>query len=361
MLIALCALSVLPARADFGDRITVSGAEFRAGTNRIWINGVNTPWHTWNEFGGRFDGDWWDHHLQELHDQGINATRVWISCNGETGLRIDSSGRVLGCTAAFWRDVDKFFQIAQQRQVYIMTTLISFDHFSDSHTNYMSWRKMITSETNIDSMVSNYVAPFVRRYKDNPWLWSVDLCNEPDWIYENAKCGKIGWNWIQTYFARAAAAIHAESRVLVTVGISMGPKYNAGGAGTNVFGDAVLRSRAWGDSGARLDFYAPHHYNWMNRRWGNPFAMAPGSYGVDDSKPVVLAECPAKGLAGFSTLQNYEGAWRNGWQGVMAWTSNGVDKNGTLTDLSPATRAFRDQHGSLVWPGVATTPAAEPR
>ena len=46
---------VLSAHAAFGDRITVSGVEFRAGTNRIWINGANTPWHAWNDFGGEFN------------------------------------------------------------------------------------------------------------------------------------------------------------------------------------------------------------------------------------------------------------------------------------------------------------------
>ena len=32
----------------------------------------------------------------------------------------------------------------------------------------------------------------------------------------------------------------------------------------------------------------------------------------------------------------------------MAWTSNGVDENGNLEQLGPATRAFRDHHAALV-------------
>jgi predicted alpha/beta superfamily hydrolase len=36
----------------FGQRISISGTEFRKDDNRIWLNGTNTPWHLWNDFGG---------------------------------------------------------------------------------------------------------------------------------------------------------------------------------------------------------------------------------------------------------------------------------------------------------------------
>jgi hypothetical protein len=338
------------ARAGFGDRITIAGTEFRAGADRIWINGANTPWHVWNEFGGGFDPAWWDEHFQELHENGINATRVWISCNGETGINIDPDGYVSGCTPAFWRDVDRLFQIARKRQVYIKATLISFDHFSDNHTNHVRWRNMIASDGKVDSIVTNYVVPFVNRYKDNPWLWCIDLCNEPDWIHENAKCGKISWDRIQTYVGRAAVAIHANSEILVTVGISMGPKYNSDTRGTNVVNDRALRARAGADARARLDFYSPHHYNWMDSAHGNPFPMSPAAYGMDGTRPAIIGECPAKGTSGRSAIQDYEDGCRNGWQGAMGWTSNGVDANGSLKQLGPATRAFRDNHYPLVFP-----------
>jgi len=58
----------------------------------------------------------------------------------------------------------------------------------------------------------------------------------------------------------------------------------------------------------------------------------------------MIGECPAKGTAGRNSMQNYEDAYLNGWQGVLGWTSNGVDGNGGLEELGPATRAFRDNH-----------------
>lgn len=361
-LIGLCAVfhCALPARAAFGDRITVSGTEFRAGADRIWINGANTPWHTWNEFGGQYDAGWWDRHFAELHENGINAARVWISCSGETGIRIDPSGYVSGCTPAFWKDVDSLLQIARRRQVYIMATLLSFDHFQDNHPAFASWRCMLTNSANIDSLVTNYVVPFVDRYKDNPWLWSIDLCNEPDWVHENPHRGGISWDWIQTYFAKAAVAIHARSQVLVTVGFSMGPKYNGVPPRTNVLSDAALQVRVGGDPRARVDFYASHHYSWMDRAWGNAFYQSPAAYGMDVSRPVVIGECPARGTRGHTVVEDYENGYRNGLQGAMGWTSNGVDANGSLKELGPATRAFRDNHYSLVFPGMPV-PARNPK
>jgi len=148
--------------------------------------------------------------------------------------------------------------------------------------------------------------------------------------------------------AKAAVAIHAGSQILVTVGIAMAPKYESNRRGQDVFSDEVLRSKAGGSPLARLDFYAPHHYDWMNRTWGNPFAESPVAYGLDGGKPALIGECAAKGSAGASALQNYEEAYRKGWQGVQGWTSNGVDANGGLEELGPATRAFRDRHFALV-------------
>jgi hypothetical protein len=354
--LAISALAILgslqPAGAAFGDRITVSGTQFRAGEARMWINGANTPWHVWNDFGGSYDAAWWDEHLRQLHENGVNATRVWLTCNGETGLQIDSTGHVSGCTPAFWRNLDSLFQTARQRRVYIMATLISFDHFSSSHLHHPEWRRMLTDPGNIDSMVTNYVTPLVLRYRDNPWLWCIDLCNEPDWIYENDKCGRISWDWIQTWFARAAVAIHANSDISVTAGVCMGPKYTAHPPGKNVVSDEALRAKAGGDIRARLDFYSPHHYDWMSRPWNNAFYLTPAAYGLDTNKPIVIGECPAKGTAGHTLAEDYEAAWRNGWQGAMGWTSNGVDGNGGLTELGAATRAFRDQHEQLVFPPV---------
>jgi hypothetical protein len=267
---------------------------------------------------------------------------------------------VAGCTPEFWKHVDTLMEIAQRRQVYILATLMSFDHFSERHAAAARWRKMLTSTNNIDSLVRNYVARFADRYKENPWLFAIDLCNEPDWIHENPTCGQLPWSDIQEYVARAAAAIHARSPVLVTLGICMGPKYISPTLRTHIATDEILRATAGGDPAARLDFYAPHHYNWMTSSFKNPFYISPEAYGLDNTRPTLFGECPARGTAAHTIVDDYESAWRNGWQGVMGWTSNDIDANGGLKELGPGTRAFRDRHPDLVFPGVGVPAAPAP-
>jgi hypothetical protein len=352
-LLRLLALAALPAasRAVTGDRIVIANGQFMAGHQRIWINGANTPWHSWNDFGGDFDYAWWDSEFQSLHDHGINATRVWVSCNGEVGLLIDESGHVSGATPAHWANLDSLFEIARKHGVYVQATLLSFDHMKDGHPGYRKWRRWLRSDDNVDSYVKNYVVPFVRRYGGSPWLYSIDLMNEPDWVFENWEGGRIPWERLQGYFARAAAAIHANSRVLVTVGMAM-PKYasdTAWGARGNKVSDAALQA-VFRVPGARLDFYTMHYYDWCGKNWGVAPYLSPRAYKMPTDKLCVLGETPAKGTEGHTTAQDYEGAFENGWQGEMGWTSDGVDEMGGMEVLGPATVAFWNRHPGLVFP-----------
>jgi hypothetical protein len=358
---------VSPVQGAMGDRITINNNQFMAGGQRIWLNGANTPWNTWDDFGGNFNYSWWDNHFRTLNENGINVTRVWIVCSGDVGININSDGVVSGATARHWEHLDALFEIARNRNVYVMPTLMSFDSFKSERTNHQRWRRWINSNSNIDSYVNNYLIPFVNRYKNNPYLFAIDLINEPDWSVEN---GFTNWGQFQQYFARASKAIHDNSSILVTVGFGV-IKYNSStvaGAVDNMASDRNLQAKV-NSPNARLDFWSPHYYNWMDPYWPIPFYTSPANYGLDASKPSMIGETPALGSGGNGTASNsltndYERAYQNGWQGVMAWTSNGVDVCGNMTHLGPATRAFRDKYRSLVFPGSGTpsqptaTPAA---
>ncbi|MBP3965590.1 cadherin-like beta sandwich domain-containing protein [Paenibacillus lignilyticus] len=333
-----------------GNRITVQGTEFYAGHERIWFNGANTPWDNWNDFGGDFDYDFWDTHFALLHANGVNASRVWITSNGEVGINIDAEGHVSGATAAHWNDLDSLFYLAQKHGVYIMATLLSFDHMKNSHPSYDSWRKMLMSEANIDSYVSNYVIPFTNRYKDNPYLWSIDFMNEPDWVFEESK---LPWENLQSLFAKMSVGVHANSNVLTTVGVAM-IKYNSDtcteGCQGNKVGDNALMARVGGNPQAKLDFWSPHYYDWMGQYWGNPMYMTPEQFGLSADRPAVIGETAALGTAGHTLTQDYASAYANGWQGMMPWTSNGVDGLGDITRVGPAASSFYNQHPDLVFP-----------
>ncbi|HVU15725.1 MAG TPA: cellulase family glycosylhydrolase [Candidatus Didemnitutus sp.] len=347
--LVMLAAGGIAARAAELKPVTIANGQFVSDGHRLWINGANTPWHSWNDFGGDFDEAWWDGHLRAVKDSGINAIRVWITCNGNVGIQIDEQGHVSGATDKHWHDLDRLFALLAKHRLYVMATLISFDHFKETNAFHERWRKWIGSDAAIDSYVDNYLVPFLARYGKAPSLWSIDLINEPDWVFENREDGQIPWPRMQSYFARAARAIHQHSPTLVTVGLGS-VKYGsdtAKGAQGNKVSDRALQA-VLDDPAVHLDFYTTHYYDWNGKIWGPAPYLTPAVYGIPTDKLAIIGEMPAKGTAGKTITEDYQGAFANGWQGMMAWTSNGVDDMGSLTQLGAATRAIHDQHRELV-------------
>ncbi|MBV5311985.1 MAG: cellulase family glycosylhydrolase [Prolixibacteraceae bacterium] len=340
--------------------VTVSGNKFLVDGKEIVMNGANTPWNKWNDFGGNYISSWWDAEFQKIKAAGGNSTRIWISCNGEVGLLIASDGTVTGATAAFWSNLDDMFRLAQKNKIYVKATLISFDHFKNSHANYQRWRNMVLSDEKVTSFVDNYVVPFANRYKDNPYLWAIDVCNEIEWVNQEAVCGNIAWNRLQYLVARVASSVHYNSKVLVTLG-SAAIKWNSDKFEGNFWSDSRLKAQ-YNKDNAKLDFYSPHFYGWVVK-WFGDFALnkTPADYGIND-RPCVIGENPAKGVfndGASPTLevpasQMFLGAYNKGWKGLMPWTSNGVDSNGNLSDFESGLQAFKTAHPELVDPTYTT-------
>lgn len=324
---------------DGSAKVTVSGDKFMVGGKELWFNGVNTPWDKWNDFGGGFNFTFWQEHFEKLHNAGVNACRIWISCNGDVGMMISPDGTFEGATTAHWEDLDSLFMLAENYQIYVMATVQSFDHFKDTNQNYEAWRTLIQSTEHTDEYVDNYIVPLVKRYDACDYLWSVDLCNEPDWIIENSECGKLDWLSLEQYYAKACSAIHANSDVLVTVGMGM-IKYNSDKQNGNKISDEELQSLDIGkydSSLAYVDFWSTHWYDWMIPNWGTIYENTPEEFGLETSKPTVIGELPAKGKDGYDISNVYETAYNNGYQGVFAWKSSGSDDGcGLWLDIQPA-------------------------
>jgi hypothetical protein len=170
------------------------------------------------------------------------------------------------------------------------------------------------------------------------------------------ECGHMRWEDISHFLARNAAAIQEHApEILVTVGMSF-PKYNADGSSYegNKVSDLFLQG-LYGNSNARLDFWSPHYYDWVGEHYGVPFYMTPEEWKLDGTKPALIGECMAKGSNGKTRgtenntlVTDYENAYLNGWQGVMPWTSNGVDGCGNFDDLIPATNYMREKYGEII-------------
>lgn len=327
-------------------RITAEGTDLIVGGEKVFLNGMNTPWNNWNDFGGKYSSNYWEKLFKAMHENGQNAARVWITCSGDVGIEIDDSGMVTGATAKHWHDLDSLFEIAEKNQIYIMATLMSFDHFKDANNNHMKWRAMVQNNDAIDSYVNNYVIPFCERYDKNEYLFSIDLINEPDWVIENEECGKLKWDAMGQYFARASAAIHEHSEILVTVGFAM-IRYNSDTKGTNYGSDEYLQGLCGSDK-AYLDFWSPHFYTWMKQWMGMPFKQSAEDFGMDLTKPRIIGECEVKGVneGKDATLEEcYQSLYDEGWCGIMPWTTDTVVPKGeVLTYVFPVATPFFEKY-----------------
>jgi hypothetical protein len=89
----------------------------------------------------------------------------------------------------------------------------------------------------------------------------------------------------------------------------------------------------------------------VHKYFKSPFELSPEDYGIAD-KPVIIEESPAKdeGLKEIPVTlsEAYELALKKGYQGNLPWTSNGVDRNGSITTVGPATLSFKNNHPEMV-------------
>ena len=317
--------------------IYVDGDKFMLSGNEIWLNGMNAPWQSWDDFGGSYKAQYWEEVFSMMHEDGFNSCRIWINCSGDKAIDIDENGYVSGASEKHWQDLDSLFSLAAENEIYVMATLMSFDHFKNNKKE--RWRAMMKDTDKIDSYINNYVIPFCKRYDDNDYVWSIDLINEPDWVFENEECGKISWECLGDYFARACAAIHENTDdMLVTIGFAM-IKYNSPKYEGDYGSDEFLRSR-YNNENAYVDFNSTHYYDWMATWFGCPFVVSAEEFGIDLSKPRVVGECSHEGIKALRQIKPieecYEWAYNNGWNGVMVWTDRDLIKGDGVPQYAAA-------------------------
>lgn len=310
--------------------IYIDGDKFMLGGEEVWLTGMNAPWQSWDDFGGNYSPEYWGKVFSMMNEKGFNSCRIWINCSGNNGVEIDEDGFVSGATPEHWEDLDSLFALAAENEIYIMATLMSFDHFKDSNWKHTRWRAMLQDTTKIDSYINNYVIPFCQRYDSNDYVWSIDLINEPDWVIENAECGQLSWECMGDYFARACAAIHENTDdMLVTIGFGM-IKYNSKKYNGDYGSDEFLQSR-YANENAFIDFTSVHYYDWQAPHFSCPFIITAEEFGIDMSKPRVVGECSHNGIKALKNIKPiedcYEWAYNNGWNGVLSWTDRDLFEN----------------------------------
>lgn len=333
--------------------IYVDGTSLMVNGCPIFMVGANTPWDNWNDFGGNYNSNFWSTHFADMSSYGLNSSRIWISCNGDGQPYVSSDGTVSPPTQAFWDDMDDMIASATANGIYVMATIMSFDHFKEGNGNYMGWRNMVQSSEKIQTFIDNYLLPLVDRYKNNPYLFNIDLCNEPEWIHENASEGQLDWQHLQRYAGMCAAAIHnSDSPVLVSIG-SAATKWNSDRPGYvgNIWSDANLQAQSGAGSQAYMDFWHIHYYEWINEYFSNPFTETTAYYGLDD-RPCIIGETPGRNTLYGITIsvdEMYENPYNLGYCGVMPWTSNNAGSGdfGSLATFGSGAQSFYNSYTEL--------------
>ncbi len=308
-------------------RVEVKDMKFVVDGKELWINGANTPWQNWNDFNGSMNEEFWDTELKRLAEDGMNCTRIWINCNGESIVKLDKNGEITEINEEHWSDLDKLFALAQKYKIYLMPTLLSFDHFKEPVRSGRHWQALISSKETADAYAEKYVKEFCERYGDNEYIFAIDIMNEPDWVYENEECGQIEWDKLSYFFGKCAQVIHENSDILVTVGMGI-IKYNSDNYEGNKVSDEYLYELTGSDK-AYLDFYSTHYYNWQKPWFGFPCDKSPEEFGLDGTKPCLIGETHNDDEAeiGMTLSEKYQSVYDNGWCGIMVWMDPSKDEN----------------------------------
>lgn len=309
-------------------RVTIDGTKFMVDGKELWINGVNTPWQKWNDFvAGTMDEAFWDEQLARLAADNINCTRIWVNCNGQTIVRLTEKGNVMEVNPDHWEALDKLFALAEKHKIYIMPTLLSFDHFKDPVASGKKWQSLITTKEYSDNYAEKYVKEFCERYRDCEYIFGIDIMNEPDWVFENEECGQIPWDNISYLLGKCAAVIHENSDFLVTVGVGI-IKYNSDKYEGNKVADEYLKALT-GNENAYLDFYSTHYYNWQRSWFGFPCDKSPEKFGIAESKPCIIGEThnDDEKASRMTLTEKYKSVYDNGWNGIMVWMEPREDEN----------------------------------
>ena len=303
-----------PDKSGIDAHVYIEGTKFMVGGKEIWFSGVNTPWIRWNDFCGQMDDTRWEQTFAELAEDHINCTRIWVNCNGTDIVELDPLGYPESVNPAHWTDLEKLFALAEKYKVYVMPTLLSFDHFKG-----LRWQELLADKELCDRYADTYVAEFCERFGGCDYIMGIDIMNEPDWVNENDECGKMSWDNISYLLGKCADVIHSKCDKPVTVGTAM-IKYNSERVMGNKVSDEYLKELT-GLDGAYLDFYSMHYYNWQKPYWGFPCSVTPEEYGLETDRPCMIGETSNDDLkeTRMTLTEKYMSMYEKGWNGLLVW------------------------------------------
>ena len=255
--------------------------------------------------------------LDRLVADGITIVRVFLLCDGRSGMQFDDNGVPTSLDDTFFRDTDAAFDAAAARGVGLIPVLFDF-HLCDvpevlNGVLLGGHSDLVTDPHRRDALLTNIVGPLVSRYSGHPAVLAWDLINEPEWciwgIGTLSKARGVPAEDLRTWLGEMTACVHSCAPQPVTVG----------SAGT-AYLDFVR--------GLDLDFYQVHWYERFG--WA---ALADPVERLALDRPVILGEFPGRTSA-TTPAEIISAARSAGYRGALIWSVLSQDRASAYEPLS---------------------------
>jgi hypothetical protein len=238
------------------DRVRVL-RQFIVGANLPWLDGAygHDFGHSYHhpDWPVSYTPDHMDAVLRFAQEQNVRLLRVWVF-EGCDGLIKDADEIVTGVDPTLYANFDDliFRQLPKYDVKVYLTLLVA------AHVNECSSPSPLPAGRARDAFLANAALPFVRRYASSPWVWGIDLMNEP----EAAVGGPTGnyatgvtWTTMRDFLTAYAAAVRYDApQLFVSSGSGWHDSTNVQAGQFSGLGFTHLDFHSYNDTGSLPDY-----------------------------------------------------------------------------------------------------------
>jgi hypothetical protein len=285
---------------------TILGADrFVVGVNLPWVGyGSDFGASRWHPSGGLSARPAERERVHQtfamLRQDGIAIVRVFVLCDGRSGIGFDSAAMPIGLDDVFFADIDALLSSARQHNLQLIPVLLDFHLCNPAETvngvQLGGRAHLVSNEDARTAFIERVLTPIAQRYGDDERVAAWDVFNEPEWclrLLPPLSRTFDPFESLQAFLQNAVDAVRQSARQPVTVG----------SAGTWQL-DLV---RPLG-----LDFYQVHWYE----RFGRAALEQPVSE-LELDRPVILGEFSGRSARVADVLN---AAQQAGYAGAFAWS-----------------------------------------